>query len=269
MISSIKSTAVVLGFLFTLSIAYYLSYWSHFDVDVFQYMAIEDIIKGVAYPLRYAGFVILLFTAYMLFAVAIIEFTDEDIGKGISKSQFWIFGGSAIVSLIIYLLAYYNKITVNLALVGFFLSFTVAALFLAIYSVADSIHKKRQKKAEEAGNVYTDEPIMSDFFNVISALSAAFLFVSAITLGHSDAKNIVENKNFDYIMIQNFPKDKIHTKQPYLVLLGVVSEKYILTDCAHNEHFIIDKDDMHVMQTCHFDSEDSLSVKRFQRELFK
>ena len=99
-------------------------------------------------------------------------------------------------------------------------------------------------------------------------ISATFLFLSAITSGQADAKDILQGRDFNYVLLKNLPKDKIKTSQPYLVLLGAVSDKYIFTDCAHYEHFVIDKDDMHSIQMRHFNMNDTLASVRFRRDLF-
>ncbi|HEX8350378.1 MAG TPA: hypothetical protein VF598_10485, partial [Hymenobacter sp.] len=73
----IKSTAIVIGLLFVISSSYYLSFWSRLNIDVFQYIEIEDIIKGVAYSLRTAISWFAIVISMITIAVALEKFKAE------------------------------------------------------------------------------------------------------------------------------------------------------------------------------------------------
>jgi len=60
----LESSTKILVFLFVLSIAYYLSFWIHFDINIFKYIELQDITKGIAYPLRFAAVGIVLLVVY-------------------------------------------------------------------------------------------------------------------------------------------------------------------------------------------------------------
>jgi hypothetical protein len=268
MIDSLKSTAVILGFLFSLSIAYYISFWSNFHVDVFQHIAIEDIIKGIAYPLRYAGFLLIFFVGYMLIAVATTEYYAKG-QSAPSKFQFWVLFITSLLLSVFFVLVYFKKQEGNIFYIGLMLSLAASALFFDIYKTADGIYNRKKQAATIQGIAFDEKHPALKFMDDIIIASAVFLFISALVTGQADARNILEGKRFDYIMLKNLPKDKIHTNQPYLVLLGAISEKYILIDCSHTERFYVDKDDMHTVQTYYYNYRDSLSVNRLRREMFR
>lgn len=73
----IKSITGLLCFLFVISSCYHLVFWSRFNIDAFQYIAIEDIIKGVLYSMSsailLAGIAFIFIIAALIFEVLKID----------------------------------------------------------------------------------------------------------------------------------------------------------------------------------------------------
>ena len=246
----IKSTAVVLGFLFGISIAYYLSFWTSFDIDVFQYIAIEDIIKGIAYPLRYAG-------VWLVVAVALVGFviTISTIDKP-EKQAARVLWGFLIVS---GLLGVFFEFVVSNQLVGIAFSLIFSVLIAVVYFVLDIQHTNKINTAT-AKDSFNEKHPHAVFFDVITVFAFIFLPINAIVAGQADARGILKGKRYNYIIARDLPEDEASTNQPYLIFLGAISEKYIFVERNSGERFIIDKDKLSTLRIHHFDSSDPASV---------
>jgi len=72
----LKTTAVYISFLGLLSVIYHLVYWGRFDIDVFQYIALQDFITGIAYPLRVAIWFALAFLVLIILSYPYVQKND-------------------------------------------------------------------------------------------------------------------------------------------------------------------------------------------------
>ena len=259
----IKSTALVLGFLFGLSTAYYLSFWSHFDIDVFQYMAVEDIIKGVAYPLRFVGLWLIGLSILVVVTLAVIDVTKDPMPSKKTKRILWAFIGYAIITTVFYLLIYLDKIPGDKDLASIGCSFIFSFFFAFIYWLTDYMHEQKKKTALQNQQTYEKQrPIVYITDSLVIFLLILFP-ISAIISGQTNAKKILNSEQYDYIMTRDLPKDTVRMTQAYLVFLGAIGEKYIFTDTKQQERFIIDKEELKIMRIHHFDKLEPHSVEYF------
>jgi hypothetical protein len=246
----IKSTAVTLGFLFGLSITYYLSFWTSFDIDVFQYLAIEDIIKGVAYPLRYAGVWLVVAVALVGFMVAVSTIDKPE--KEAERVLWGFFGLSLLLGIIF-------EFLVSNQLIGITFSIVFSILITVIYFVLDMQHTNKVNAATLKKPFNEQNPV-TVFLNVITVFAFVFLPINAIVAGQADARGIIKGKRYNYILAKDLPKDEASTKQPYLIFLGAISEKYIFIERNEGERFIVDKEKLPVLRIHHFDSSDKRTI---------
>jgi hypothetical protein len=250
----LKSTATILGFLFVLSTAYYLSFWSFFNLNVFPYIAVEDIIKGIAYPLRYGGVWIIGIVLFIIALFAASTIADGNSEGSLQSRARWILGllvGSFLVAATVYMVYADNN------MLGMIFSITLSLVLLFLYYVIDAEHDRNKKAADE-------EHPLSIASNGFVLYSAILLSINAIVSGQVEARAIHSGKRYNYILTKDMPKDKISTSDPYLIFLGAVSEKYILIDKAENERYIIDKDELPDLKFHYYDYTDSASKAHFR-----
>jgi hypothetical protein len=256
----IKSTAVVLGFLFALSTAYYLSFWSFFDIDVFQYIAVSDIIKGIAYPLRFAGVGLLGLFAFVCALVGVSYiFDSRHVDRG-AKLAIVLF----LVVAIILLGALLFSATSNL--LGVTVSIMLAFVLYLTYVAIDNHHSG--ETAVRAGNTVSpvQHPIAKGF-ELITIYCLIFFPINAIIAGRVDAHAIHSGTEYNYIVSADLPQDKIKTKKLFLIFLGAISEKYIFIDRQGDERYFINKDQLPMMRIHHFNYADTASVSILNRLL--
>jgi hypothetical protein len=241
----IKSTAVVLGFLFGLSTAYYLSFWGFFGIDIFQYIAIEDIIKGIAYPLRLAGVWILGLFAFFVFMVTVLGIDAKDNWPKSARKPLVIFAIIAVIMIIVY---YFLS---NNILAGMTLSIVLSMLLVTGYFAVNSVHNSRADGSEH--------PVLK-FLNILLIYATIFLPINSIVTGQVEARAIHDNIRYNYIMKSDLESVKIKISQPYLIFLGAVSEKYVLMDKEQHELFIIDKSELPALKIQRFNQADESSI---------
>jgi hypothetical protein len=261
-IEFIKSTAFILGYLFAVATAYYLSFWGYFDIDAFQFISVEDIIKGIAYPLRFADIGIICIFAFFSALYAIIGLTKFD--KSTKRVLI------TILSLLILPAAsvlYYFKYSDASPLAGLATTALITMLLIVIYLIVDDAYQEDKKKAEDDGKEFTDEHPSIAFRNFIVSFSLIFFPINAIIAGQVNARDIHDGKKFNYIMHQDLPTDKIKTRYDLLIFLGAVSEKYIFINKNESERFIIDKSELPVLRIHHFDAGSKETVNHLSENL--
>ena len=258
----IKSTALVLGFLFAISTAYYLSFWSHFDVDALQYMAVEDIIKGVAYPLRFMGLWLAGLIVLAVVTLATIDILTSSLPIKYSKISLGVFMGYTLLVGIFYTLTYFNKIQADKDITSIGSSFLFSFFFAFIYWLTDKKYDQEKTAASQAQQTYSKIHPAVSISNKLVIFLFIFLPISAIIAGQTDAKKILNKEQYDYVMASDLPKDSVRLAPPYLLFLGAAGEKYIFADTAQSERLIIDKEELKTVRIHHFDQNDSSSKIR-------
>ena len=261
-IDFIKSTAFILGYLFAIATAYYLSFWSYFDIDVFQFISVEDIIKGIAYPLRFADIAIVLIFLFFVFLYGFIGMTKykwhEALGVGLILLS--------LVGPAVWVL-YYFKYSDASPRAGIGITTLLTMILIIVYLIANDGYGEDRKNALAAGQQFSDVHPLVSFRNAMIIFSLIFFPINAIIAGQVNARDIHDGKKYNYVMRQDLPQDKIKIRFDLLIFLGAVSEKYIFLNKNEDERFIIDKDELPALRINHFDSSDKESVNHLAANL--
>jgi len=253
----IKSTAFILGYLFAIATAYYLSFWSYFDIDIFQFISIEDIIKGIAYPLRFADIGLIFIFLFFVVLYTLIGLTKYDT----STRWFVIIILSSLSILAARLLHNFKYLNAS-PLTGVAITALLTMLLIVIYLVSNDAYEADKKKADEAGGDFVDEHPAIKFRNFIISFSLIFFPINAIIAGQVNARDIHDGKNYNYVMRQDLPKDKISIRYDYLIFLGAISEKYIFINKNENERFVFDKEELKALRIIHYNINNIASVNQ-------
>jgi hypothetical protein len=251
----IKSTAFILGYLFAIATAYYLSFWSNFDIDVFQFISVEDIIKGIAYPLRFADIGIIGIFLFFVILYGAIGLTKYNRGDAIAVSIIVLtlsgFAGWVL---------YYFKYSDASPRAGIAIAALLTILLVVVYLIANDGHEEDKKKALAANDPFSDEHPIISFRDNIIVFSLIFFPINAIIAGQVNARDIHDGKKYNYVMRQDLPQENVKIRFDFLIFLGAVSEKYIFLNKNEDERFIIDKDELPVLKINHFDNTSKESV---------
>lgn len=249
----LKSTAAIVAFLFALSTAYYLSFWGYFEINPFQYISAGDIVKGVAYPLRFAGIWIagILSFALLLYGTYQVKTTHNvpDYAKGSLLVLF-----AALFMLGVSYLR--NKESMATGVIA---SIALSSFILGFYLMLNLVHERRKAAAPPATTI---EHPFAQILDYVIVFSTVFLSANALLSGQIEARNIHSGKDYSYVLSQDLP-DTQRTDAPYLIFLGAISEKYIFLDSTEREHFVIDKDELPVLRVHRFVLSDTLSSPRY------
>jgi hypothetical protein len=259
----IKSTTTLLGFIVSLSIIYYISYWGAFNINIFQYLAAADIVKGVAYPLRFGVLSLVVIVCVFLAIFSIIAYIGLGQNNQISKRAGFRFARFFIIDIIvasIFAIVFYLFFKDSVpAGVVFSLLIMVVVIDVSFY-ISKKLHKF----------IFTSEAKDKDIVELFSVLSMrffelpliAFFIANALISGQVEANAIKSGKSFDYIVTKDLPSGLLKTNEKYLLLLGSAGDKYFFVDKFSNEHFTVDKAALQVVKTFHFerDSKDAQAV---------
>lgn len=244
--SFLESSTKIFGYLFALSIVYYLSFWINFDINIFQYIAIEDIIKGIAYPLRFAALGIaglFMIIVLLVFFVIVIEGSKRVKNKifDTTKSERKITGILFVAALIASIaFAFFPEINS----IGIAASFSLSFLLVTIFYIVED---------EDGKN------LLSEIAQPYAIYCGIFLLTNAVISGAWEANRIKKGIEYNYVLRSDF-KDKLKSKSPYLIFLGAVSDKYIFIDASGFERFIVDKSELPVLKVHHYNRADIVSV---------
>lgn len=276
----IKSTAVVIGLLFLISSTYYLAFWGSFGIDVFQYLQVSDIIKGVAYPFRAPGAWLLIFAGELAIALSIVSLEksnnhfQKDVHAEDRISARRVTGDRLyLIMKFISLLAacagacQYVELSIGSIrganITGVISSSLIAVAFTASYATADYRYETR-KMAELFGK--NEQPKVKNGLNKLldySVIACSIYFlVNALSLGLLDARKIKEESEYNYVSDSNFLGTESLSGTKNLVYLGSISDKYIFT-YNNASHFVVDKSKIPILSICHYALNDSKTYTKF------
>jgi NADH:ubiquinone oxidoreductase subunit 5 (subunit L)/multisubunit Na+/H+ antiporter MnhA subunit len=263
----IKSTATLIGFIIALSIIYYISYWGSFDINVFQYLAATDIIKGVAYPLRFGVLLGAVFSLYVLIVTIQALFkkskelkkedakVEEKKGRVIANSIF------LVISALVF--AYFRDRVLAGAVLSIFSLFLVINIITFVNAIFDAAGLGLNK--EEVSPF--KKSFLIDIISLFEMPLIVLLLVNALISGQVEANAIKSGISFDYIATRDLPPNTLKTNEKYLIFLGSAGDKYFFIDKVSNEHFVVDKAVLQVVKSFHFErgSKDAQAV--FERNI--
>jgi hypothetical protein len=263
----IKSTAALLGFIIALSIIYYISYWGSFDINVFQYLAATDIIKGVAYPLRFGVLLGAFFSLYVLIVTIKALFKkSKELKQGnakIEEKKGRLVANSIIVIMSVLLFIYFkDRIWAGaiLSILSLFLVVNIITFVNAIFDVTGLGLKKEEVLPFK-------KSFLVDIISLFEAPLIVLLLVNALVSGQVEANAIKSGKSFDYIATKDLPLNTLKTSEKYLIFLGSAGDKYFFIDKVSNEHFVVDKAVLQVVKSFYFDSDSKDAQAVFEHNI--
>ena len=212
-------------------------------------MAIEDITKGIAYPLRFAGiWIITIALIFISLLIGIIIFQKEKrkIFKIGSRTKLFImiFSIITLLSFTAFTIAPESNIT------GAGFAIPLSILLMALYFIV----------TEEEGE---NTSLLDEIIEPYMIYCAIFLTINAVISGIYEANRIKKEYEYNYVL-SNDINNKIQTESSLLILLGAVSDKYIFIDKSGFEHFIIDKSELPSLKFHHYNKRDSISVRHMK-----
>lgn len=303
----LKTAATYATFLIAVSVIYYISFWWAFDIDVLPFFEAQDFILGVAFPLRYSGtyFLCLVIFSSLLSAfmpsgkLASLNAPSSNEITGVKSELEEIKNGERLPSEE-ELVELYNKIDLmeiraRKAKEKFKLIDKIATTIftiLGIASIAWFIKWPYDKMASgSVAFLVTQAAYKIISYNndlprnllglgdenktwiwsvdYVLILMLIFLPISAISTGYSESQAILQGKRFRYILTKDLPSTELTNPKKYLVYLGAINEKFVLTDSANTENIILDKEKIPILRVHSFDYSDSILVKRFKNILVK
>jgi hypothetical protein len=282
----IKSITSLLSLLFVISSFYYLFFWGRFNIDIFQYIAIEDIIKGVAYSMRPA---ILLIPAFVIAFATALAFEKSNLGTAVSKTSIQreekLLRGTiafCIVCLVvagstIYVYLYDNNTKAGILTISSLTILAYATPF-ASFLFAISMHrlvnihydnenstlrssdkknnyglliKIRALRDEAKASLPQPHSTITSFIEYTSSGLFAYFLTSAIMLGILNSEKIIKLNEYDFV---TGVKASILPKNNRVIYLGAVSTGYIFSDTLMKSCFIVSKDSIPSLNIHHIDA---------------
>jgi hypothetical protein len=294
----LKTAATYATFLLVISVLYYVPFWWAFDVDVLSFFETKDLLLGVIFPLRYNG---AYFLAILLFFSIITAFirpqrfrvpspnldkvnkilsdleedekeevlltkdglkrealalkTEIEGGRKLDKFEiittliYIVWVGFSIYALIVEPYSRFNSVTTAFAVVQ--LIFQVIEVS---YGLPYNLLELSDSNIRWAG--------ILDFFLIQFLL---FMPISAVTSSYSESQAILQGKRFRYIMASDLDSIGLQRSQDYAVYLGVINDKFILTDSINSTCIVLDKDKIPVLHVHSYDYKDTISIARFDK----
>lgn len=279
----IKSITGLLGFLFVISSCYSLVFWDRFNVDIFQYMSVEDIIKGVVYSMRSA--ILLAAVAMACIAAGLIfevlkrrlnipkfSYAREEVRflRSIIITMFLLI---MIPGIIIHSNIYETNNHIDIywlskfayAMPFFSLLFGIATYRLINIHFSDINNEltiptksewlsrlrratRKTKKEQKPEFLYTYSILIQ-----YASIGAFFYFLtSAITLGILNAEKIISKNEYDYATGIK-PRLIPSAFNAGVIYLGATSTRLIFADTLIQSHFIVNKDSVLSLHVHHMD----------------
>ena len=280
-IEMVKSLSVVLAYLFFLSSAYYLTFYGRLNIDIFQYLTAEDMIKGVLYPLKHSIY-FLIFILLVLLATLLPGFNTREHSTWASQmyKKFKIASGiniSLIVSLILALVSYYYLQTGNPEKIVV-LERTVISIAVCIAMTAVMLYwsvnykylnrNKSSQTSESLDNVDKGAEVKTDIkqttkkeeesgiLSLVDYLiigTAFYLLVSALGFGMLNSKKLQDFIEYDYVIGKEVKLDSLGLNQSEAIYLGAVGNKYLFSDrmSLGTHYIVIDKEKLPVLSIYH------------------
>jgi hypothetical protein len=264
----IKSAAYVTGFATAASVLYHLAFWSFFDIDIFQYLAVSDIIKGAAYSIRFSFLYVAPFLLYLGSGIAFViqrkAFAQNLISAEIAKSEIRTLFALFIIAqllFIVFILFLSDDILSGLV-VSIFFTYLVAQVIILIslnISRLLSTDNGREPSEKDKNTI----KLVKAYASVGEAMLLVFFLINSVITGRVDARAISSGKHYDYILMQDLPANLINTKKNHLIYLGAISEKYIFMESPFEKKIIIDKSALPVISICHYEADNTFLVSQF------
>jgi hypothetical protein len=285
----LRSAAFILGGLFILSSTYYLTFWSRFNIDIFQYMQVGDIVKGVAYPMRevaawYLGSVCLLMISvpFALLSPEIVEIRilrrvirtlgeESEIIYMLMKVALLIMFVSALSILI----ANYNVDVYFSDIATVVFALASASYSMVCYIAFRKFYSSDQKELRSVvanknvtifgkilgkitGHSEIEIKKSDDSFEIIANHTIISTFVYFLicvgSVGWLDSAKIINDIEYDYVKNIEVKNDTTIYHYNRLLLLGSFGDKFIFLkrNKENNSYLVISKEKLPIVEVYHY-----------------
>jgi uncharacterized Tic20 family protein len=242
---------LVIPYLYVVSICYYWGYWGMFNIDIFNYYGVQDIIKGATNSMFFTLVLVLLMMSLVTsFHYLIQESIRNNVMKFLDKhaTKFLLFNISIII---IGIYSFYKVATSPQGISRDEPELTVITLFIIIipfalsYIVYEIVFKNI---------AFKDKFIKSSI--VIFCLS---LPVNSFAGGIASSLSVLNDSKFDYI-INSKKKSTIRGVYKYL---GKAGDYYFLSTLNNKQYITVKADSIQPLIINHYSAEDLKSVEYF------
>ncbi|SHL26242.1 hypothetical protein [Hymenobacter psychrotolerans] len=271
-----KLLLLFVPYLIIVSCLYYYGYWGTLGIDIFPYMGVEDLIKGVAFPLRislirlafFAGLIILL--CYAIYRDEVSEASEKQAADSTStkkemsgKSRSIQILISLIISILfiyyIYLSATdaYDMATGNYIKTGI-PSFVSFLLLFAIMLITDRIAISQgyafQTHIEHGKIIHNNIPKSTFVFTSIFII--IFLIPYSFITGYYDARDITEYRQYSYVKRPAFQdNEQLNKRYNSLLYLGKFGDYHFFSTVDQKQRIIINSDSLPTLLLYHYNVE--------------
>jgi hypothetical protein len=296
----LKTAATYATLLGVVSIIYYVAFWWSFDINVIPFFKIEDLLLGIIFPLRYSG----LYSISSLILIAIFSvIIPSDIVTSTPEGRKFNSLNSEIenllrdkskisnnLALIDEKMEEFNaaykvrrkqlKKRIRLALLGLYVVALVALVFFINEPYNKSLNAiltltltapigfsiaQSSDLPENLLDISDKNKAWISSVDLFLIMLLVFLPISAITTGYSEAQAIIMAKRFKYILAKDMPSSAAIGSNRYVTYLGVINEKFVLSDSLNTETIIIDKEELPVLKIHSFDYNEKNSIELFRK----
>jgi hypothetical protein len=246
----LKSSAFLIGFFFFVSTLYYVSYWGAFGIDAFQFLEVQDITKGILFPVKYSLITCVCYLILMGFLFSL------EININSLKKTLEIKNASDELSIIRLVMRNDKRGIRKMRLSSRISSFIIPLLLLIYYFYSDTVSQLQTSIISFIASICVS--------NVLSLLMPAihrliftgptnkhFLYHSSLTMiifisgysylsGITESRAVLLHKRFRYTAAK-YMTDTQGTKSKVYILVGKIGNKYSFIDFSNQEKIFIDQ----------------------------
>jgi hypothetical protein len=264
----IKAPAFSLAYLYFISICYHWGYWNGFDIDIFNFYGVQDLVKGATYGMPVTIIFLLTISAPISLVHFLTQgnFRDDFLSWVANNRVLYLFVSIVLPvgSLIIAFSAKDNSESLRKLTSSIIpnvddellpKAYSVLALVIIFSSVVTFIFRKKFTKQ----NLFKDR------------ISKTFIYSFAVVLppisylsGLNNDVLIRRGVEFDYII-----KEKLLDNNYAYKFLGKAGDYYFLSTMDGKKSVVVRTDSIQPLVINHFYFRDSISVKYFLKECDK
>jgi hypothetical protein len=261
----IKAPAYLLAYLYFVSICYHWGYWNAFNVDIFNYFGIQDLVKGAAFALPSTFFWLAIILGLplsisFLFSDAVLEGAKKIVLNNKKIILILMFLAILILLFIIYKIIHDDSLYKNKGIPSstaddtLFFSALVPFIILCIASLVACIILSR--------GIFGNLTFRQRAIKTTIYLAAIVLPANAWFGGLNTSVLIRRELLYDYII-----SDKVDGKLNEYIFLGKAGDYYFLHE--GNKQIAIKADSIQPLILYHYNAYDTASVTTLKRERIK
>lgn len=233
-----KALLWLVPYLYLVSVAYYWGYWGSFDIDIFNYYPVSDLVKGVTAPLG-GSLVLVTGFGFILFFLKNHFNSTNNSRTSIILSIIGTLSAFAIIS-------YFKR--GDQSVYAFTGLRTKAVICVAVVVALSALIDNRLPETTK----------LNDAIRGAAVLFLLFLPFQAHLDGLHRALKIQFGQEFDYVVTDSL----MQTEHMYKYL-GKAGDYQVLLSQNNNTRIIISSDKLDPLVIERFTLEDSASIRRF------